>query len=337
MTSRLAAPAPPRSPWQLFYGGAHRLRGLWYRQRAVRLPRPVISVGNLHWGGGGKTPLVAALAARLCERGLRVAILSRGYRSRGKGIRLVSDGAGPLLGPTTAGDEPVLLAGQLPGVAVLVGPDRASVGRHALARLDPAPDLFLLDDGFSHLRLARDLDILCFPMSDPYAGGRLPPGGRLREPLASSRRADAAILTGRGVTPEDGQRLGRELAAHGFGGAAFAAPTELVLEERVEGPALLVSGIARPEVFEEGAQQLRVEVAGHLRFPDHYPFPDDALERIRGEMERVGARRIVTTGKDRVKLLGRLELPIVELRLRARPEKGFVDWLERRVDELVPR
>ena len=120
MTDALTAPRASRSPWQLLYGAAHALRWRWWAGRARRLPRPVVSVGNLHWGGAGKTPLVAALGRHLRDRGLAVAVLSRGYPSRGSGVRLVSHGEGPLLGPRVAGDEPVMLAGELTGVAVVV-------------------------------------------------------------------------------------------------------------------------------------------------------------------------------------------------------------------------
>lgn len=205
----LGQPPPAGSPWQRLYAAAHGLRRRWYRERARRLPRPVISVGNLHWGGGGKTPLVAAVAAHLRQRGLAVCILSRGYGRHGRGVRVVSRGDGPLLAPAEAGDEPVLLAGELPGVAVVVGADRHRAGLEALARLRPAPDLFLLDDGFSHLALHRDLDLLAFPAADPFGAGRLWPGGRLREPLAASARADAALLTG---TPASGGAAGSEKA-----------------------------------------------------------------------------------------------------------------------------
>ncbi|HEX2254119.1 MAG TPA: tetraacyldisaccharide 4'-kinase, partial [Thermoanaerobaculia bacterium] len=170
MPPRLDPPPPPVSPWQLLYGGAHRLRGAWYRRRSRRLPRPVVSVGNLHFGGTGKTPLTAALAAHLRDAGIAVCILSRGYGSRGAGVRVVSTGEGPRLGPEEAGDEPVLLAGELPGVAVVVGADRFAAGSHALDHLTPRPDMFLLDDGFSHLGLARDIDLLAFPAADPFAG-----------------------------------------------------------------------------------------------------------------------------------------------------------------------
>src|SRR5258708_24823191 len=190
----MKAPSSPTSPWQLVYSGVHRLRLRWYRQHARRLPRPVISVGNLHWGGSGKTPLVAAIAAHLRDRGLAVCILTRGYGSRGRGVRVVSAGHGPLLDVRMAGDEPALLAGELPGVAVVVGPDRHQAGLEALARLDPAPDLFLLDDGFSHLALPRDLDLVAFPAPAPFGGGPVFPSSRLREPLAPVNRADPWVL-----------------------------------------------------------------------------------------------------------------------------------------------
>ena len=235
-------PPPADSPWQRLYAAAHRLRRRWYRERARRLPVPAISVGNLHWGGGGKTPLVAAVAAHLRQRGLAVCILSRGYgRHGGGGVRIVSRGDGPLLAPAEAGDEPVLLAGELPGVAVVVGADRHRAGREAMARLRPAPEIFLLDDGFSHLALHRDLDLLAFPAADPFGGGRLWPGGRLREPLAAAARADAVLLTGAPATggtaaggtatgsltasriPADGSQADRAAAGDTGPGAALAA------------------------------------------------------------------------------------------------------------------
>ena len=362
----LAAPPPPRSPWQLLYGGVHRLRRRWYRGRARRLPRPVISVGNLHWGGGGKTPLTAALAAHLRDRGLHVCILSRGYASRGRGVRVVSVGDGPLLGPTVAGDEPVLLAGELPGVAVVVGADRHRAGLHALVRLAPPPDLFLLDDGFSHLALARDLDLLVFPAADPFAGGRLAPAGRLREPLAATARADAVVLTGLEPPAAGGEGagnrgggggddagkggggwagLGSELAAalrpYGFRGPGFASATRLLspIWRGSGGPrplappvrVLLVAGIARPERFFAAVRGLGFTIAGALAFPDHHPYPDDSLAAIRAAFSAGGAEAVLATAKDQVKLLGRLDLPLAELPVVAEPEPAFWTWLGERL------
>ncbi len=330
----MKAPVPPSSPWQLVYGGAHRLRWRWYRERAKRLPRPVVSVGNLHWGGSGKTPLVAAVARHLRDRGLAVCVLSRGYGGKGEGVRVVSTGEGPLLGPRVAGDEPVLLAGELPGVAVVVGPDRHEAGLQALRRLDPAPDLFLLDDGFSHLRLARDLDLVAFPAADPFGGGRLFPSGRLREPLAAMARADAAILTGSEDTAA-ARELTEALRPYGFTGPGFASATRPGEPRLAPGARVfLATAIARPESFAATVRGLGFDVAGEMRFPDHHAYPPASLQRIQEAFRSSGAETVLTTSKDRVKLHGRLDVPLAELPIRAEPEPAFWEWLEGRIGEL---
>lgn len=334
----MRAPPPPSSPWQLFYGGAHRLRQRWYRDRAGRLPRPVVSIGNLHWGGSGKTPLVAAVAGHLRDRGDHVCILSRGYGGQGQGVRVVSAGEGPILGPLVAGDEPVLLAGELPGVAVVVGPDRHQAGLQALRRLEPAPGVFLLDDGFSHLRLHRDLDLVAFPASDPFGGGRLFPSGRLREPLASMARAHAAILTGASEIDGQGAALAEALRPHGFTGPGFASRTVPGQARFVDGspvPAgarvFLVTAIARPENFAATARSLGYEILGELRFSDHHQYPPASLDRITEAWKASGAAAVLTTTKDRVKLHGRLDVPLAELPVRAEPEPAFWTWLEGKI------
>lgn len=338
-----APPSHPRSPWQLLYGGAHRLRERFYARRARRLPRLVVSIGNLHWGGTGKTPMVAAVAAYLRDSGRRVAILSRGYGRSDDGVRVVSRGDGPLLGPRLAGDEPVLLAGELPGVAVVVGASRYRAGRHALERIEPPPELFVLDDGFSHLRLVRDLDLLVLPGDDPFGGGRLPPGGRLREPLRASARAHAVLVTGEGegLEPGAGEQAARGLARFGFRGAGFLAPTRVSPPRLLDGsplepgtPVLLVSGIARPERFAVSARATGVEVVEELRFADHHDYPGESLERIRHVFAESSARAVLATSKDRVKLQGNLDLPLAELPIAAHPEPAFWRWLEERLASL---
>jgi tetraacyldisaccharide 4'-kinase len=350
MTPDLTPPRRPVSPWQLFYAGAHRLRLGWYRGRARRLPRPVVSVGNLHWGGAGKTPLVAAVAAHLRDRGLAVCILSRGYARKGREVRVVSAGEGPLLGPLLAGDEPVLLAGELPGVAVVVGADRHRAGLSALHRLERAPDLFLLDDGFSHLALARDLDLVAFPAADPFGGGRLFPSGRLREPLAAMARAHAAILTGlpgEAGAGEEGAALAAALRPFGFTGPGFACSTRTGPARRV-GPGggqelaparrvAAVTAIARPGAFVAAARRAGLEVAAELRFPDHHRYPPASLRKIEQAFRASRAEAVLVTAKDRVKLLGRLDLPLAELPIRAEPEPAFWSWLDREVERLRAR
>lgn len=331
----MKAPTPPLSPWQLFYGAAHRVRRRWYQTRARRLPRPVVSVGNLHWGGSGKTPLVAAVAAHLRDRGLAVCILSRGYGRRGRGVRVVSTGQGPLLGPLLAGDEPVLLAGELPGVAVVVGPDRHRAGFQALHRLQPVPDIFLLDDGFSHLGLHRDLDLLAFPAADPFGKGRLAPSGRLREPLAAVARAHAVIMTEVPEFDGAGAALAEALRPYGFTGPGFASRTLPGAPRRSDGVELspgarvfLVTAVARPDAVLQAARSLGLEIAGELRFSDHHAYPPASLARILENWRSSGAEAVLATSKDRVKLHGRLDAPLAELPIRAEPEPAFWKWLD---------
>jgi tetraacyldisaccharide 4'-kinase len=333
----IALPPPARSPWQRLYTAAHRRRRRYWAARAERLPLPVWSIGNLHWGGTGKTPVTLAIAGWLGERGVRVAILSRGYGRRGGAPLVVSHGDGPLVTPAFAGDEPWLLAEQLPGAGVAVARRRADAGRLVLATVTPAPQLFLLDDGFSHLRLARDLDLLVMPANDPYGGGRLPPGGRLREPLEAVERAAALLLTGGEAAPGAARAVGAALGGYGFRGAAFACPAGSAAPAAVgtsdatagepPGPLLLVTGVARPERVRQAAEAQGLQLAGHLAFRDHCPYEPRQVRRIVAAAAGAGAAGVLTTGKDRVKLAGRLPLPLFELPLLAQPESAFWEWL----------
>ncbi|MEJ2085424.1 MAG: tetraacyldisaccharide 4'-kinase [Acidobacteriota bacterium] len=296
------APSVPKSPWQLFYGAMHRLRWHWYARRASRLPVPVVSVGNIHWGGSGKTPLVAAIARRLQDTDRVVSILSRGYGSRAKGVRIVSTGEGPLLGPVVAGDEPVLLAGELPGVSVVVGPNRAAA-------------------------------------EDPWAGGRLLPSGRLREPLTSLARADAVVLSE--ASQSEADLFAKALGRYGFSGPGFASmirPRRPRLDHDSELPAdskvLLVAAIARPHRLVDSAKELGYRVSDFLTFPDHYPYPEPSLRRIEEKFHQSDARAVVTSSKDMVKLWGRLDIPLAELSIRAEPDSTFFDWLDRRLEQI---
>jgi tetraacyldisaccharide 4'-kinase len=337
MPTELQPPSAGRGPWQQLYAAALARRRARARSRATRLPRPTISVGNLHWGGAGKTPLVAALAERLAAGGAAVAVLSRGYRRSGREPLVVSSGAGPIVSWREAGDEPYWLAQHLPGVTVAVGADRARAA--ALAVRAGSVDLFLLDDAFSHVGIARDLDLLAFPASDPFAGGRLLPSGRLREPLRASACADAVLLTG---LPEAEVSRGRDLAAalrpFGFDGEGFGVAETSWVGEGPDGSkspeagerVVLVTGVARPGRVAATAQRLGLVVVEHLAFRDHHDFPPASLTRIRSAAERHQAP-VLTTSKDAMKLSGRLATAPHVLELRALPEPAFWSWLESRV------
>jgi tetraacyldisaccharide 4'-kinase len=332
----LPPPPSPTAPWTLIWGGILARRRRRYATRARRLPAPVVSIGNLEVGGTGKTPLVAAIAAHLCRSGHRVAILSRGYDRRTRGIRIASRGQGALGSAAEIGDEPHLLAQELPGVAVVVGADRYAAGLHALEALSPPPEIFLLDDGFSHLGLARDLDLLAFPASRPWGSGRLLPFGTLREPLAAARAANAVILTGvAGQSAGAAPALAAALRGSGFTGPAFAAALDAELQPKAASPrVVLATGIARPERVVETARALGLVVVEHLAFADHHRFPPESLARIERAHARCGGAPVVCTSKDAGKLEGRLAAPLHVLRVSAVVEPAFWEWLNERLAEI---
>jgi tetraacyldisaccharide 4'-kinase len=290
------------------FGGAAALRVAAYRRGLLKqrhLLGPVISVGNLSVGGSGKTPVVAYLAALIRDAGLPVAILSRGYRGsfRGKAL-VVGDGADVLASAEAAGDEPVMLARQLEGVVVAVGRRRDEVGRAVEARCGRR--VYVLDDGFQHLRLARDLDVLCLDLLD--LRDRPLPAGRLRERPAAAGRADVILITGPDhASPEEvaqaADALGperthlvrrRPLGFFDVSGVAAAPP----------GRPYLLAAIARPERFEADVQKLVGRVAGRRFFSDHHAFTPGELRDLAGEAVRLEADAIVTTAKDRERLPG---------------------------------
>ena len=336
-----AAPAPPRSPWQLVYGALLARRARRLHRNAARLPRPVVSIGNLHWGGGGKTPLTMAVAAHLRDAGRAVAILSRGYLRRSRGALVVSAGDGPLLSVDEAGDEPYLMASALAGVAVVVAERRLDAGRLALAALPRAPEILLLDDGFSHLALARDLDLLVFPAAEPWGRGRLAPRGFLREPLAAVARADAAVVTG--GEPGEGDELARELGRFGFTGPGFASSTVALAPVWLDGAPVpagtrvyALAAIAHPESFFAAAERSGLLIAGREGFRDHWRYSDLDLRDLDRAARAAGAEAILTTAKDRPKLSGRTALPLAVLPIEARPEPAFWRWLEAQLARLEP-
>jgi len=301
------------SPLGAAYGAVTRVRCRAYRQGwlgSTAAGVPVISVGNITAGGTGKTPMVQLLAGWLREEGLKPAVLTRGYGGRRNGGVLVLDG-NSRPDPATAGDEPCLLARNLRTVPVLVSPDRVSAARMAVEEL--GVDLLLLDDGFQHLRLRRDLDLLLVDASVPLAGNRVIPAGTLREPLPAMGRADAVICT---RTPADGIPAGlvQLVAAHCPGRPLFAArhlPAGLTPlgtaapSSRAIGAArghLLVSGIGNPGSFRQTAEAFGLDVAGELAFADHHRFTRADIEAIGRRMATTGAEAVLLTEKDAVRL-----------------------------------
>ena len=301
--------------YELVNAAAHGLYAAGLRHR-VRPPVPVVSVGNIAAGGTGKTPLVAAVAAALQARGARPAILSRGYRRTGR--RPVITGVGLELPWRETGDEPALLARTLPGVPVVVDADRARGAATAVAQAGATH--LVLDDGFQHWRLARDLDLVVVDAADPLCRRSI-----RREHPTALRRASAVVVND---TPGGHARDALETLAPYFSGPAVVArlaPSGVRIAGEVLPPewlagrrALAAAGIASPDRFAATLTALGAEVADTVSFPDHHAFRreevDALLERARG----LGATLVVTS-KDAVKLPAGVagSVAVLETRLEA--------------------
>ncbi len=322
------------------YASVARARRKWYARHPEarrRLSCPVISVGNIAVGGSGKTPTVAHLARLLQDAGERPAILTRGYARRRpqEGVTVVSDGARVIEDVDRAGDEPLMLARALPGVPVLVCADRHLAG--CLAERRFGATVHVLDDGFQHFRLMRDLDLV-------LVGGEeidrpvTVPAGRLREPLDAARAADAIV-----VADEGDESAGSRIAA------ALHAPRVFRLRKVFERPRLVdppnrpvapapgtrvlaVAGIARPERFFRSVEAEGWTVAGEVSFPDHHPFTPEDMARMADTAARARAVMVLTTEKDLVRMLPLqpFALPVawVPMRVVIEPAHEFRAWLQ---------
>jgi tetraacyldisaccharide 4'-kinase len=288
----------------------------------------VISVGNLAMGGRGKTPLTAHVARLLIAAGERPAILSRGYGRREveDGVTVVSDGAAIVADLDRSGDEPLMLARALPGAIVLVCDQRAIAA--ALAEHVFHASVLILDDGFQHRAVARDVDLVLVAEED--LRGRPMPFGRLREPVSALRRADALIADGE---PE-------AMAALGHGGPTFRLerhlgpafsldPAQPLLSEVRE--VLAVAGIAQPERFFSALPGRGWQVAKTLAFPDHHHYTRQDIQRIVDAARAAGVTAMVTTAKDAVRLDAWRPLPlavgVVPLEVAVEPAAEFRPWL----------
>jgi tetraacyldisaccharide 4'-kinase len=327
-----------------------------YRRRILRpqeLGCPVVSVGNLTVGGTGKTPVAEMLARELQRRGRRVAILSRGYKSVPRPFaqrlknklfkhldlfppRIVSDGKAVLLDSRHAGDEPHMLAKNLPGVCVLVDKDRVKSGLHALRHFDS--DVLLLDDGLQYQRLRHRIDVVLVDRQSPFGNEHLLPRGTLREPPSNLRRASYIVVTKSAPQP-DHDLLARLRKLN---------PTAAIIEcnhaprywqniqtgeklplEHLRGRHVgAMSGIARPESFEEGVRQLGATVEITKGFADHHRFTKKEILRFLEWCHRRSLDALVTTEKDAVRFpdIDRPPVPMLFLRVEIEILRGGEHW-----------
>jgi tetraacyldisaccharide 4'-kinase len=269
----------------------------------VRLEARVISVGNLAVGGSAKTPVAAYLARALAARGARVALLARGVGGRrASELNIVSDGERILMGPADAGDEPCLLAAMAPGVPVLAGVNRVALGLRATSIF--AADTLVLDDGFQHHRLERDLDLVCLDARLGLGNGHVLPRGPLREPVRALRRAHALVFTRatRGdPEPPGSSRLPADLpifrvGVHKLGLRPLAGGEREPLSSLRGTHVGLVAAIARPDRLERELVELGAEVVARRIFRDHHLYRREDLAALDPSL------RWITTAKDAVKL-----------------------------------
>ncbi len=349
------------------FNGVAQARLWLYQRRIFFHDQPlgclVVVVGNLTVGGTGKTPVVEKFAKALRDRGRKVAILSRGYKSKAPPFwkkwwwslthsaepppRVVSDGERVLLNSEEAGDEPYMLARNLPGVIVLVDKNRVKAGAYAIKKF--GVDTLVLDDGFQYLPLKGRLNLLLVDKTNPFGNGHMLPRGILREPIKHLKRASYVFLT-----KSNGQRdpeLERLIEEHNpgvdiiecahrpqylqrFGVAADApgarAPLTFLKGKRV----FAFSGIATPESFEKFLRDLGALLVGRERFLDHYRYQDEDLAELAAAAQREGAECLVTTEKDAVRIAAAFSgaLPLYYLRLEIDIIRGASDF-----DEAVAR
>lgn len=329
------------------FGVVVKLRFFLYRNRILRdtpLGCKVVVVGNLTVGGTGKTPVVEKMARVMAARGRKVAILSRGYKSKKEPMfrrvlrwlnlasrakpRVVSDGKNVLLGAEIAGDEPYMLARNLVscGVCVVVDRDRVYAGEYAIRHF--GVDIIILDDGMQYLPLRGSINLLLVDKTNPFGNGNLLPRGILREPVEHLSRGSYIFLTKSDGNPAPA--LIEKIRSHNPTAeiiecthqpkrlcAVFGDLPDIELSEMKGRRVATFSGIATPDKFEEFVRRYGARIAYNRRFFDHHRFTEKDLDEVFAGARRAGAEFIITTEKDMVRLSRDLKppMPIYFLRL----------------------
>ncbi|MGD8763328.1 MAG: tetraacyldisaccharide 4'-kinase [Desulfobacteraceae bacterium] len=344
------------------YGGIQRLRGMLYGKNILksrRLPCKVVSIGNIAVGGTGKTPMTIDVANRIKALGYTVVVISRGYKGEAeKKEALVSDGKTIFLGSEIAGDEPFMLACRLQGMPVIVGRDRFAAGMLAVKHFHP--EVVVLDDGFQHLRLARDMDFVLLDYIRPFGNSHLLPRGILREPIAALYRSDACILTRTNMDSSSApgsvvDRLQAEVpqcpvfsSSHTPYYYAIPAATKAPFDQLSRQPSaddftfltgrtvMAFSGIARNDDFRQTIEALNCKATGFLEFRDHHRYSETDITRIIQAAKKITAEILITTEKDYARIAAEtvwpLDLIVIGVKISfGEDERRFDDFLKKRL------
>jgi tetraacyldisaccharide 4'-kinase len=312
------------------YGGAVKLRRLFYKKAFLtskRLPCPVISIGNITVGGTGKTPMTIYVAQVVKNLGYKVAIISRGYKGKAEKVGgIVSDGKVLLMTPEIAGDEPYMMANRLKHVPVIVGKNRFKAGSLAIRKFDP--DVIVLDDGFQHLMLQRDLDLVLLDYRKPFGNGNLLPRGVMREPVSALLHADAIILT-KSDTKNNKETSSPPKKLHSYERnkpvyRTFHHPFVYKIIHRetnmkdqlrqnsdcIKGRNVFAfSGLADNHSFHRTLKSLKCNVSGFMEFPDHHPYSDRDFKDISAAAKKSMSECLITTEKDYVRIAHKIDWP----------------------------
>ena len=323
-------------PFAPLYGWLMSLRAALYKKGVLkqhRLSVPVVSVGNLTMGGTGKTPVTIYLGQLLAD--MKPVIVSRGYKSKSTSeVHIVSDGNKIISDVEFSGDEPVLIAESLPGVPVLTSKKRSSAGQYAIDNFQAG--IILLDDGFQHLALCRDLNIALFKVDSFLGNNRIFPGGDMREPLKALQRADCFMLTC--VDEENRERalaIQNALAKRFPGTPTFLAayqPSAIMdhkgsmhdISSLTTQSLFAFCGLASPGSFQRTLAGAGIDIAGFKVFKDHHGYSGEELKKLIRDAKKSGAQGLITTEKDMVKLKHMVcDFPLMALRMSVVPEEGF--------------
>ena len=347
------------------YGGAVKLRRNFYKQavfKSKRLPCSIISIGNITVGGTGKTPMTIYIAKVVKQLGYNVAVISRGYKGKAEKIGgIVSDGKALLMTPEIAGDEPYMIAKRLNDVPVIIGKNRFEAGRQAISKFDP--DVIVLDDGFQHLKLQRDLDLVLLDYRKPFGNGHLLPRGVMREPASALSSANAIILTRSDTV--NGDEMSSSLKRlhfyernkpvyrtfhHPFIYSIINGEKEKYEKnikealrqnsDCIKGRTVFAfSGLADNHDFLQTVKSLGCNLSGYMEFPDHHPYSEKDLKDISATAKMSMSECLITTEKDYVRIdhkidwLGDLFVIGIEIDFgedKKRFDSYIEDWMEKR-------
>jgi tetraacyldisaccharide 4'-kinase len=332
-------------PFSAIYSLALKCRRFCYDhlKKPDRLPAKVVSIGNITLGGTGKTPAVIALAIEARKRGLNPCVLTRGYKGSAKETCFISKGEAPLLDAGQAGDEAFLMAKALKGVPVVKGSNRFRAGIMALEYDQlaivnlPQSRLFLLDDGFQHWRLNRDMDIVLIDATNPFGNRKLFPEGIMREPFSALGRANIILITKSDVAGESAvSAITRDIRKYNEKAPVFNSfhkPAAVINSEGEErSPDSLrqkkvyaFAGIANPAYFQATLRSVGADIINFRKFRDHHVYTQKEVDEIKKDARGL---EIITTEKDLVKLR-ELELPenISALKIEFSVDQAFYDHI----------